>query len=41
VVSLIDTPGYGENLNAVDSFDVITSHVEGPAVNSVSSHLWL
>ena len=41
MVSLIDTPGYGENLNTVDSFDVFMCHVEGLAVNSVSSHLQL
>lgn len=28
-VTLIDTPGYGDNLNTVESFDVITAHVEG------------
>jgi septin family protein len=29
MVTLIDTPGYGDNLNTVESFEVITAHVEG------------
>ena len=28
-VTLVDTPGYGESLHMEDSFDVITSHVDG------------
>mmetsp|Transcript_21746 Transcript_21746/g.65988 ORF Transcript_21746/g.65988 Transcript_21746/m.65988 type:complete len:675 (-) Transcript_21746:623-2647(-) len=28
MVTLIDTPGYGDNLNTVESFEVITAHVE-------------